>query len=387
MNVYVLGAGLMGRTIVYDLCHHASFDQVFLLDANQTRLDEAQELLSNCNVKYKQVDVTNNSMMKQELHDASVLISAVPYMYNVELTKLAIETGCHFIDLGGNNDVVQKQRSLHEKAITQQVTIIPDSGLAPGLVSIITKAIVEGYDRVHSVRLRVGGLPKNPRPPLEYQLVFSPNGLINEYLEDAIVLDHGKIRSVPSLTDLENIHFSKPFEQMEAFITSGGCSTLPATYQHRIGYLDYKTIRYPGHCTKMKTMLDLGLGNTYPITIDETSVVPRDVLIELLKKSLPSTGEDVVLLKVIADVEKENKRWLVEYEMIDWFDNKTSLSAMMRTTGFPVAITADFLEKGIINTSGVYCPEEIIPPALMFEELEKRNIHFTISQKPYKEDC
>lgn len=385
MKACVLGSGLMGRTIAYDLAHHTSFNDILLLDSNQIRLDESKILLSKCKVKYKQVDVSNPSMMKHEIQDADVLISAVPYMYNVELTKLAIETDCHFIDLGGNIDVVAKQRALHDEAVKHEVTIIPDSGLAPGLVSIITKAIVEEYDCIHSVRLRVGGLPQNPKPPLEYQLVFSPNGLINEYLEEAIILDKGVIRTVPSMTDLESIHFSQPFENMEAFITSGGCSTLPNTYQHRIGYLDYKTIRYPGHCIKMKTILDLGLGDMTPLTIDKSTVVPRNVLITLMKRALPSTGEDVVLLKVIADVEKDNKRWVVEYEMIDWFDFDTKLSAMMRTTGFPVAITADFIAKEIITTPGVFCPEEIIPPALMFEELEKRDVVFSISKKRVQE--
>ena len=375
MNVSVIGAGLMGSAICYDILHETSIDTVTLIDNNSDALKQAEKICKSNALQTKKIDIKDEDKLKDICLESFVIISAVPYFFNEMLTKIAIENSAHFIDLGGNNDVVQRQKSLHDAAVDQQVTIIPDSGLAPGLVSIITKDIVENYSDIEYVKLRVGGLPVNPKPPLNYEIVFSPNGLINEYLEDAIVLDHGKSIVKSSMSEIETISFPEPFENMEAFITSGGCSTLPTTYKNVINYLDYKTIRYPGHCEKFKTMLDLGFGSTKSISVHGSKITPREVLIHQLEKKLSKTGDDVILLKVFAKARKNDDIINIEYSMIDYMDKKSNLSAMMRTTGFPVSITADFLAKGIINKPGVFCPEEIIPTKMMFKELKKRNIN------------
>jgi lysine 6-dehydrogenase len=236
-------------------------------------------------------------------------------------------------------------------------------------------------DAVDFVKLRVGGLPRHPKPPLNYQIVFSPYGLINEYVEDAMVLDHGKILQKKSMTETETLQFPKPFGTMEAFITSGGCSTLPYTYQHTIPYLDYKTIRYPGHCEKINTLLDMGLAEQTKMNVHGQTVTPRDLFAELLLKHVPTTGEDVVLLKVIAEGTKNGKKQKREYLMIDYCDTAQGISAMMRTTGYPVSITAQMIENGTIQNHGVFCPEEIIPPTLFFKELQKRDIQLKITQR------
>jgi lysine 6-dehydrogenase len=221
---------------------------------------------------------------------------------------------------------------------------------------------------------------------LNYELVFSANGLINEYVEPALVLEQGKIVEKPSMTEIETLKFPDPFGEMEAFITSGGSSTLPYTYQDKIQYLDYKTIRYPGHCEKMKTLLDLGFGSTESIAVNSVKVVPKQVLITLLKKHLPSSQQDVVLLRVKSNVKKKNALFELTYELIDYFEKKTGFTAMMRTTGFPVSITADFIARNVITNHGVFCPEEIIPPQPFFDELRKRNIDITITERNLNEE-
>lgn len=254
------------------------------------------------------------------------------------------------------------------------MTIIPDCGLAPGLTSVITKDIVEQMDHVDVVQLRVGGLPIHPTPPLNYQIVFSPYGLINEYVEDAHVLDHGNIVKKQSLTELETIQFPQPFGKMEAFVTSGGSSTLPHTYKNKINNLDYKTIRYPGHCEKFKILLELGFAEQQKIPCGNNTIIPREVLATLLMHHLPHNDKDVVLLKVVSEGEKNRKKMLLEYLMIDYYDDATNMTAMMRTTGFPVSITAQMIEEGVIKQHGVFCPEEIVPCKPFFEELKKRHI-------------
>src|SRR5262249_1219664 len=153
----------------------------------------------------------------------------------------------NFCDLGGNDAIVRKELLLDEFAKERGIAIVPDCGLAPGLVSILTAAATEGLDDIYEIRLRVGGIPVEPQPPLEYSLAFSVDGLINEYVEDANVIIDGKPTVVPALTNVEEIEFPQPFGVLEAFCTSGGVSTLTETFQNRVQHLDYKTIRYKGH--------------------------------------------------------------------------------------------------------------------------------------------
>jgi len=247
MKVLVIGAGLMGRAIAFDLSKFSNFQKITVVDKDEKALNSAKTFLKNKKINFEKLDIENKKNVKKYFQECDVAISAIPYYFNYELTKIAIDTKTHFLDLGGNNDVVQKQRGLFEKAKKNKVTILPDCGLAPGMTSVFVKDIVEYLDSVDFVKIRVGGLPLDPVPPFNYQIVFSPNGLINEYVEDALVLDHGKIVTKKSMNELETVEFPKPFGKTEAFLTSGGCSTMPYTYKDKIGYLDYKTIRYPGH--------------------------------------------------------------------------------------------------------------------------------------------
>ncbi|MBE3137354.1 MAG: saccharopine dehydrogenase NADP-binding domain-containing protein [Thermoplasmata archaeon] len=381
MNVLVLGCGMMGRAIAYDLSLFSGFEKIIIGDKDTQTRNSAKEFLKGTNVDVIPVNADKTNEVKKHFQKVDVVISALPYRFNYKLAKMAIQTKTHLVDLGGNNTIVENERSLFSKAKKNDVTIIPDSGLAPGLVSIITRDIVDHMDTVDSVKLRVGGLPRHPQPPLNYQIVFSPYGLINEYVEDAIILDHGKILEKKSMTEVESLEFPRPFGTMEAFLTSGGCSTLPFTYKDTIRYLDYKTIRYPGHCEKIKTFLDLGFADETKMSFEGHAIAPRDVFASLLTKNVPTTGEDVVLLKVISRGIKNGKKRSREYLMIDYYDTKHDITAMMRTTGYPVSITAQMIENGTIQGRGVLCPEEIIPPTPFFAELKKRDITLSISDR------
>ena len=374
MKIIVLGAGMIGRVIAYDLSLYSNFEEIIIADKDRETLESAERFLKNQEVSFDILNADNKDDVKSKFENYDVAVSAIPYNYNYILTEAAIETNTHFLDLGGNNTVVEKQRKLFKKAKENKVLVIPDCGLAPGLTSVIVRDVVEFFDYVEYVKIRVGGLPQKPTPPFNYQIVFSPNGLINEYVEDALVLDHGKIVQKESMTELEEIIFPKPFGKLEAFMTSGGCSTLPYSYKDKIGYLDYKTIRYPGHCEKIKTFLDLGLGSEKEILIGNQKIIPRNILINLLLNNIPKTGKDVVLTKVFSKGLKDNKNVELDYTMIDYYEDKNEITAMMRTTGYPVSIIAQMIENGSISEYGVFGGEEIVPTNLFFDELKKRNI-------------
>jgi lysine 6-dehydrogenase len=374
MKVLIIGAGLMGRAIAYDLSNFSNFDEVAVVDKDRNSLKSAETFLKNKDINYGILDVKNSKDVKNYFQKFDVAISAIPYFFNYDLTKIAIQSKTHFLDLGGNNEIVEKQRSLFEEAKKNKVIILPDCGLSPGMTSILVKDIVDYLDSVEYVNIRVGGLPITPVPPFNYQLVFSPNGLINEYVEDALVLDKGKIIAKKSMTELETIEFPYPFGKLEAFLTSGGVSTLPFTFKDRIGYLDDKTIRYPGHCQMFKPLLDLGLASEKPIKINDKKIVPREVFTDLLMKTIPRNGKDVVLIKIFAKGIKNGKNIDLEYGVIDYYDEKYNLTSMMRTTGFPVSIVAQLIERGLIKDYGVFGNEEIVPTPEFFKELNKRNI-------------
>jgi lysine 6-dehydrogenase len=364
----------MGRAIAFDLCKFSDFKEIAISYKDNQTLQTAEKFLKKQDINFLKLDLENIKQIKKYLKNYDVVISAVHYKYNFILAKIAIETKTHFIDLGGNNDIVKKELGLFSKAKKNCITIIPDCGLAPGLTSIITKDIVEQLDLVNFVKLRVGGLPQNPKPPLNYQIVFSPYGLINEYVEDAIILDKGKILKKKSMTDLETIDFPEPFGQLEAFLTSGGCSTLPFSYKKNIGYLDYKTIRYKGHCERFKLFLDMGFASEEKIEIGKQKFISRDIFSSILMKNLPINQKDVVLLKILAEGKKSGKKLKLEYILIDYYDEKNEITSMMRTTGYPVSITAQMIQQGIIKDYGVFCSEKIIPCKPFFDELKKREI-------------
>ena len=369
MNILVLGAGRMGLGAVYDLAHQSDVERVTVADMDLAR---AQAIASRVGKKVTaaQIDCDDQNAVIELMRGHASTISCVNYWLNERLARAAIEAGTNFCDLGGNNTVVDAELALDEQARAAGVNVIPDCGLAPGMVAVLVAHAIDRVENAEEVHIRVGGLPQDPRPPLDYQLVFSVEGLINEYIEPARIIRDNEIVQVESMTEIELLQFPDPFGKMEAFQTSGGTSTLVETYHGKVRELDYKTIRYPGHCTKFKMMIDLGLCSSEPMTVDGVRVKPRRVLGDLLVKNLPHDEPDVVLVRV--EVVGGGKR--LRYDIIDRYDPKTGLSAMMRTTAFPASIVALMMARGQTTSKGALPQERCIPPQMFMEELAARKI-------------
>ena len=294
MKILVLGAGRMGHGAAYDLVHNSpGVEQVTVADFELGKAELVASQVGTGRIDARQVDASDYSAVRDLMQGHASVISCVNYWYNESLSKAAIETKANFCDLGGNNYVVDAQLALDREAKAAGTNIIPDCGLAPGMVSILAMHGAAKFDEIDEIHIRVGGLPQDPQPPLDYQLVFSVEGLINEYVEAARVVRDGRIAEVESMTELESLSFDG-FPPLEAFQTSGGTSTLPDTFLGKIRELDYKTIRYAGHCEKFKTMIDLGLCSSEEIVLSEPGAVatrflkitPRKVFGELLQKHL-----------------------------------------------------------------------------------------------------
>ncbi len=374
MNYLILGAGRMGFGAAFDLIHNAGASRVTVADVDFSRAQDVARRIGTERIVPVALDVLADDKVLELMRQHDAVISCVVYHHNVRLAKLAIAAPVHFCDLGGNNDVVEAELALDEKARAAGINVVPDCGLAPGMVAVLAAHGIERFESVESVHIRVGGLPQTPKPPLNYQIVFSVEGLINEYVEPARVLRDGKIISVPSMEELETLEFPAPFGLMEAFQTSGGTSTLPHTYLGRIQNLDYKTIRYPGHCAQFGTMINLGLASSEAVTIDGSRVVPRRLLGELLLAHLPADEPDAVLVRLdfLGRIGGEDK--LLRYQIIDLSDETNGLSAMMRTTAFPAAIVARMMAEGETFAKGALPQERCIPPGPFVAALRARNI-------------
>ncbi len=381
MKFLVIGSGQMGYGVVFDLVRSPRVEKVILTDANQEHLSAAVNRLADNRIVPCQLDITNIEEVVRLMAECNVAISCVPYLHNYELSKCALAAGTHFVDLGGNEEIVSKQFMLDELAREHNVTIVPDTGLAPGLVSILATAAADAMEEIYEIRLRVGGLPVNPEGPLKYSLCFSVNGLVNEYIEDVTVIRDGIAVKIPSLTELEPIHFPHPFHMMEAFSTSGGISTLPKTFAGRVQYLDYKTIRYQGHCEQVRLLRDLGLFDSSPLQINATEIKPRELMQELLQHKLPAYEPDVVLLRVTVSGVKNDTPTEIIWDCIDYGDAASGLSAMARMTAFPASIIAQLIARGDITQTGVLTQETSVPAPLFLAEMSSRGIDLVMSEK------
>lgn len=379
MKILVLGAGRMGHGAVYDLAHNSpQVEAITVADFDLAKAEAIARNVGGGKITARHADASNYGEMVALFRGHDSVISCVNYWYNVELSKAAIETGANFCDLGGNNYIVDDQLALDEQARVAGISIIPDCGLAPGMVSVLAMHGAARFDEIEEIHIRVGGLPQDPQPPLDYQLVFSVEGLINEYIEVARVIRSGEIKTVESMTEIESLSF-EGFPPLEAFQTSGGTSTLPDSFLGKVRELDYKTIRYAGHCDKFKAMIDLGLCSNEAITVDGADVKPRRVFGELLQKHLPADGPDYVLVRLDFAGKSGGETKKLRYDIVDKLDESTGLSAMMRTTAFPASIIAQMMAGSDVLVRGATPQEKAIDPEKFVTELERRNIKINVS--------
>jgi lysine 6-dehydrogenase len=364
----------MGKAITFDLVHSSPDFTVTLADIDIERATRVAKSIDPMRIASQKIDAQNHDAVVQLMSQHTVVVSAVTFHFNLLLTKAAIQARSHFCDLGHDDGIVAKQLTEAPRAKQADVTIIANCGLAPGLANILAMHAFRQFETIDSIQIRVGGLPQHPHPPLNYQLVFSAEGLIEEYTLKATVLRDGKIRKLESLTEVESLSFPTPFENLEAFHTGGGASRLPQLLEGKVRSLEYKTIRYPGHCEKVKTLLDLGFADHEPLSVGESLITSRELFLELLKKRLTFDEPDVVLLLVSARGTKEGKERRLSYRLVDLFDHDTSMSAMMRATSFPTSIIAQMMFDGRIASRGVFTSEEIVPADPLIAELKKRNI-------------
>ncbi|AXF56130.1 saccharopine dehydrogenase family protein [Salicibibacter kimchii] len=378
MKIAVLGAGLMGKEVARDLVHSSGVEAVALADIDLNRVELACRQLNTRVVNGYRVDASDSTELSTFMAHYDVVINALFYSFNEVVAEAAIEAGAHCVDLGGHIGNVTDQVLKKDKDAKRiGVTIIPDLGVAPGMINILSGHGAGKLDRAQAIKLYVGGIPVRPEPPLEYNHVFSMEGLFDHYTDPASIIRNGSKECIASLTEIEKIYFDR-FGPLEAFHTSGGTSTLSRSFPE-VNTLEYKTIRYPGHAEKFKLLVDLNLTDkNYSVDVNGQSINPREVFLKTLDPIVDlKEKDDAVLLRVKVEGLRAGNPSLYTYEMIALKDRENDITAMARATANTISVVAQMVASGEIQKRGVCPPEQIVPGDSYIEAMAKRDVHIT----------
>jgi saccharopine dehydrogenase-like NADP-dependent oxidoreductase len=340
MKVALVGAGLIGQSIAHLLRETGDFDVVAF-----DRDEHALALLDTQGIATRRVDSADTPALRQALQGFDTLINALPYYLAINVASAAKSAGVHYFDLTEDVRATHAIRAIAEGA---ERAFMPQCGLAPGFIGIVAHDLAKRLDDVREVKMRVGALPEFPTNALKYNLTWSIDGLINEYCQPCEAIREGRTQWVQPLEGIE--HFSLDGIEYEAFNTSGGLGTLCETLAGKVETLDYKSVRYPGHRNLMQFLLD-----------DLRMSRDRDGLKTMLKRAVPSTAQDVVLIFVTVTGMRRGQ--LVQ----DVFTRKifakdvcgAPMSAIQIATAGAICAELDLFREGVLPQSGFVRQEQV----------------------------
>ncbi|HUF64948.1 MAG TPA: saccharopine dehydrogenase C-terminal domain-containing protein [Gemmatimonadaceae bacterium] len=375
MKMLVLGAGLQGCACAYDLLQQSEVEEVRLADLHTDHLPGFLRGYAQPRLIPTPLDVRDREAVRALMREADAVMCALPYYFNLDMTRHAVECDAHFCDLGGNTEIVFQQKELDDVARANNLSVIPDCGLAPGMVNILAEYGITRFDKVESVKIFVGGLPQQPEPPLNYHIVYSLEGVLDYYTTLSWVLRDGRRTQMKALSERERVAFPDPVGELEAFHTAGGLSTMAFRYEGRIPEMEYKTLRYPGHAEIVEAIRDLGFLDLEPVDVKGVRVVPRDLAITVMAPRLRRPeGRDLVALRVVVRGTTDGATRTRAWELLDYYDEERNISAMMRATGFSLAITGLMQARGEIRQVGVRTPDEAVPAEPYIAALAQRGV-------------
>ena len=382
----VIGSGRQGIAAGYDLAKFGNAEEVLMIDQNFVNAERAAAQINGLlGVQIASAhchNLKNFDTLSFLLGGVSLFVSAVPYHYNHILTHFAMRLGINMVDLGGHTWTTKQQLASYpmSKVSDSCPTIVPDCGMGPGMNISLALYSMSLLDESKIVQIWDGGLPQDPQPPLNYFCSFSVEGLLNEYSGNAFFIRNGKVVEVPALSDLEGVTFGE-VGVLEAFVTSGGLSTMPWTFEGKLQRLENKTVRYPGHCNYFNALKDLGFldrNNSVSIQHKGTPTL-YEVLREILKDRLPSAGKDVCVMRVKCTGKKDGRLAEAVVELVDRFDPVTGFTAMQRLTGWHASMVGQMAAAGELPSGAV--PVEMVSGQRIVEEARRRG--FTIGTRIY----
>jgi len=350
MNVIVLGAGLVGAPMAFDLANSGEFD-VTVADFNPESLKKFD---TNPDIGTIQADFSDQEVIRKIVKDFDFVLSAVPGFMGFQTLKTLIEAGKNVIDIAF---FPQNLFELDQLSRDIGVTVISDIGVAPGMSNVLIGHVDHLLDKTHRAVTYVGGLPKIRQWPWEYKAVFSPIDVIEEYTRPARYIENGKLITKPALSDPELLNF--PYVgTLEAF-NSDGLRSLAETID--CPNMIEKTLRYQGHIDKIKVLRETGFFGLDTVEINGTKIRPIDFTTRLLfpKWKLQEGEEDITVMQVIVEGEKDGKNLRYTYDLYDTYDPDSKVHSMARTTGYTATMALRMVAKGLYDRKGVSAPEFI----------------------------
>jgi lysine 6-dehydrogenase len=347
MRIAVLGAGMVGSAIAIDL---AEDFVVTSFDVSESNLQKLQK--RNRAIHLQPADLRSYNHYTEWLQEFDIVVTAVPGSMGFDTLKAVINAGKSVADISFfPEDVLQLNTLAKEK----NVTVITDIGVAPGMSNLILGRYNEEMT-VSNFECYVGGLPKLRKKPFEYKAPFSPADVIEEYRRPARLKENGHIVTRAALTEKEFIEFDE-IGTLEAFNTDGLRSLL-FTMGH-IPNLKEKTLRYPGHVDLITALKESGFFDTKKIIIDGTEISPLEFSSKILFRDwkLGEEEEELTIMKVLVEGEKEGAHKKVEYSLFDSYDDRTKISSMARTTGYTCTAAVNLIAKKLFTEKGVFPPE------------------------------
>lgn len=344
--ILILGAGNVGASIA-KLLHRAGDWEVTLADRDESPLERVRATLD---VETRRLDVATDGLPQEEVADKSIVFSACSFDVNARIAEAALESGASYFDLTEDVETTRRVRALAEEARPGQI-FMPQCGLAPGFVGLLAHSMSRRFDRLDTIKMRVGALPQYPHNHMKYNLTWSTEGVINEYCNPCDSIHRGERIDVLALEGLER--FSLDGLEYEAFNTSGGLGTLCETLAGRVQELNYKTVRYPGHQELMDFLINgLKMGHTHE---------RREQLREIMESALPITRQDVVLVYCSVEgwqdgqfVQETDARKIYHQEVAGehW-------SSIQLTTAASACAMLDLFVEGRLPRSGFVRQEDV----------------------------
>jgi len=337
-NVLIAGAGKIGSLIACLLTDSGDY-QIYLADKHFNGNDIIRLRQRLPQLQMIEIDVGNPAAIANILREKSIqaIISSLPYYCNPAVARAAKECNIHYFDLTEDVSVTKAVSELAQGATS---AFVPQCGLAPGFINIVANSLMQDFDELDTVKLRVGALPQQASNGLNYALTWSTDGVINEYSNHCLAIENGREITTPALEGLETVALDG--QEYEAFNTSGGVASLTQTYSGKVKNLNYKTLRYPGHCEKIRFLMnDLKLNND------------RETLKMILERAIPKTYQDVVVIYVSV-MGTQNKQLLEESYVKKVYPLDIAglrWSAIQVTTAAGITSVVDM----VLNNSNQYC--------------------------------
>jgi len=380
MKILVLGMGLMGPTIAKDCVEDPEVTKVTGCDIDKQKLDEALIYVNHPNFEVDEISVLDHDKLVEKMRKYDLVIHGTSAKFSINVLRAAMEAKVNIVDLAGGG--YPQEGRMYDEVKKAGITAIPGCGVDPGLIDILSGQAIMNMDQAESVMFACGGLPTDPEPPLDYKIVF---GGTKMPVRPGLVpmIEEGEMVEMERYSEVEPIYV-EGLDPMEAFTDGYPSSLLKLCLEKGVQTFRGKTIRYSGFVEKIKFLDDLGLISTEPVDYDGIEVVPRElfhkVIYQLVKFDTEEGDRDLTVLLVHVEGIKDGNEIIIEYDMVDFYDEENGITSMAKTTGYTAALIARMLGRGEIREKGIQWPVRVVKGKMvedLLSSLRKRGVEIT----------